>query len=370
MPFRLDRFTIDSHELVGQRLRVDGFLSRTGVQIYDQGNGTIRREQRDASEVFSGDALASLRAMPITIGHPSNVMLDSSNWRSLSHGHVGDDVRPADDGVHTTASLWILDGSTQKSVIDGELTELSVGYFAELDETPGVNDRGERFDARQINIRGNHLALLRGTGSDRARGGPGCKIRLDSNGNASYDVEIGRDPEERKKMKLKIRADGYDHEVEADSDVLAVALEKERKSAQEIVDGMKKTIDELKAKLDAEADKAKDLEAKLDSAPKLTSDVIDAAIQLRKDAELVAGKDLESDLDGLKRAALEAKGVDLEGRSDAYVEARFDAELEIAKARPGTNLAEGRKIQVEDSDDDDVISLANILSDRLAGEGE
>ena len=171
-------------------------------------------------------------------------------------------------------------------------------------------------------------------------------------------------------MKLKIRADGYDHEVEADSDVLAVALEKERKSAQEIVDGMKKTIDELKAKLDAEADKAKDLEAKLDSAPKLTSDVIDAAIQLRKDAELVAGKDLESDLDGLKMAALEAKGVDLEGRSDAYVEARFDAELEIAKARPGTNLAEGRKIKVEDSDDDDVISLANILSDRLAGEGE
>ena len=44
-------------------------------------------------------------------------------------------------------------------VKDGRSRELSCGYYCDLDETPGEYE-GQRYDARQRNIRGNHLALV------------------------------------------------------------------------------------------------------------------------------------------------------------------------------------------------------------------
>jgi len=372
MPFRLDRFRIDSHEFVGARLRVDGYLSRTGVQIYDQGDGTVQREQRDSTEVFAPDSLRSMHAMPVTVGHPATQMLDAANWKQLAHGHVGNDVRPAEDGAHTKASIWVMDSATQKRVIDKELCELSVGYFADLDETPGTNENGERYDARQINITGNHLALLK---SDQARGGPGCRIRLDSLGNAQYHTDQPAvDPVKReKRMKLKIRADGYDHEVEADTDSLAVALEKERTKQQEIVDGMKANLDQIKAKLDGEIEKAADLEAKLAEAtdPEKIAAAADALAKIKADAIKVAGKEIpiEGTPHEIRCAALVARGVDVSDKSDAYIEARFDAYADTHVDHVGNARLKIVGDPKADEEDDNEINLAEILSDKLAGSG-
>jgi len=367
MPFRLDRFHIDKREFVGSRLRVDGYLSRTGVQSYDQGDGTTRREQRDAGEVFSKESLASFRGMPVTIQHPPQQMLDADNWRALAHGHVGDDVREAEDGQHTKASIWILDSAAQRRVSDKELVELSVGYFADLDETPGTNDKGEQYDARQIGIRGNHLALLK---ADQARGGRGC--RLDSQGNARYD-EPADPAREKAKMNFKIKADGYDHEVEADTDSLTVALDKERTKRTKIHDELQAHLDEIKAKLDAEIEKVQDLDGKLKVAldPKTMADSVDAMIKIRTDSRKVAGKEIE--LKGTRTeimtAALTARGIDVADKSDAYIEARFDAALEAAPT--ADHLADARRTVVGSPDeiieDDNIIDLAGCLRDKLAG---
>jgi hypothetical protein len=374
MPFRLDRFRIDRHEFVGARLRVDGYLSRTGVQIYDQGDGTQQREQRDASEVFDPASLRSMRAMPVTIQHPPLQMLDATNWRDLANGHVGDDVRKAEDGIHTKASIWILDATAQEQITSGQLCELSVGYYADLDETPGTNDKGEKYDARQIQIRGNHLALLH---ADQARGGPGCRLRLDSKGDARYD-DPATDPikREKRKMKLKIRADGYDHEVESESDSLAVALEKERTKQQEILDSRQENLDQVKAKLDAEIEKTKELEAKLATAtdPKAMKDAVAAADQFEAAAIKVAGKeiDLTGDPSEIRKVALVARGVDVEGKSDAYIEARFDAYADVAEERED-HLGNARKKMAVDpaviTDKAEILNLTDALAAKLAGSG-
>jgi len=359
--------------MVGARLRVDGHLSRTGVQIYDQGDGTVRREQRDAAEVFCAPSLASMRAMPVTVGHPDLQMVTADNWRTLARGHVGDDVRRADDGIHTQASIWILDAETQRRVTSGDLVELSVGYFAELEEQGGRNDAGEEYDARQTQIRGNHLALLQ---VDQARGGRGCRLRLDSMGDAHYITDPAMGQEENKRMKIKIKADGYDHEIEADSDSIVTALEKDRARSQAIIDEMRSGLEKIQAQLDAETNRAKDLETKLaaETDPAVKNDAIEKAIKLRSDARRVAGDkvDLTGTPEQVRRAALLSRGLDLADKSDTYVEARFDAELERAASRSDA-LGAARLAAVGDPDQkiqtNVELNLAEILADRLVKEG-
>lgn len=368
--FRVDGFHVDAKEMVGDRLRIDGYLSRTGVQIYDQGDGTVRREQRDASEVFAPEAMSSLRAMPVVVGHPKNQMVDGSNWSLLSKGHVGDVVEKAADGKHTKASVWILDGDTQKKILGGQLTELSVGYYAGWDPTPGINDAGERFDGRQINIRGNHLGLV-GPGSGFAPiGGPTCRLCLDARGDVVFDssppvrpaaapsgAQPGRQAR-RDAMKFKLMIGGAEQEVELPDEALtaiagamaplvveqiqaAMKVEEEAPADaepdSEPAPEDKPVADALRAKLDAEKARADALQARLDAelSPEQLTLRADARARLVAAADRIAGRKLDSAKLGdlaLKRAALEAAGVKIDGRSDAYLEARFDAAVEVAGA--------------------------------------
>lgn len=365
MPYRIDRFTIDSHAMVGGRLRVDGYLSRTGVQVYDQGDGTVRREQRDATEVFADQALASFRAMPVTVGHPARGMVDAASWRALTHGHVGDDPRPAEDGRHTKASIWVLDAETQRRVQSRDLTELSVGYFAELDETPGVNADGEHYDARQTSIRGNHVALLP---PGNARGGPTCKIRLDAAGNATTETERDR----RSSMKFKVRADGYDHEVEATTDALVTALEKERTATSATTTGLEKRLDEALAKLDAELARSKDLAEKLATAldPALVAAAAKELEKVRSDARAIAGRDVEGTTAAeIRVSALRARGVDTTGKSVDYIDARFDSMLDHT---PRNDLSQARRAVSDAAASqrvDESINVREVFALRLAGTG-
>jgi len=365
--------------MVEARLRVDGYLSRTGVQAYDQGPGLPpRREQRDAAEVFAPGALASFRSMPVTVGHPKNEMLDAMNWVELKKGHVGDNVRQAADGEHVAASIWIMDGHTQQAVLDGRLVELSVGYYASSDETPGVNDKGERYDARQVNIRGNHVALLPPGG---ARGGPTCRVRLDAHGDAYLEASnhdsspppaqpavapegakpAGDRQARRDSMVFKIKVAGQEQEVEIPDDLIAglaatlapqvveairAAMKAEGGDEAEVVaeeaagaeaapvEG-KPVTDAIRAKYDAEKARADALQARLDTelSPEALAARADARARLVAAADRVAGRKLDSSRlsdTALRRAALDAAKVDLAGKTPAYIDARFDAAAELA----------------------------------------
>jgi hypothetical protein len=397
MPWRIDSFKIDAFELVGERMRIDGYLSRTGVQVYDQGDGTVQREQRDASEVFHKDALASMRAMPVTIGHPLKEMVNGDNWQRYWVAHVGDDVRPALDGIHTQASIWIIDSQIKERIKSKDLTELSVGYYANIDDTPGRNDAGEDYDVRQINIRGNHLALLH---DNEARGGPGCRLRLDANGNACYPEIVDNNlplvrmqptaKEKRMTVKFIVKADGYDHTVEAETDALAVALEKERDATNAKIDTLEKETTDLKAdlaKITAERDDAKEKADQAEKAateansPSVIANVVDELIKVRDSARVVAGKDIEypSDVQSIKTSALKAAGITeidgtpIEEKGDAYIDARFDIELQNAtqKQKKTDSLSKVRQ-EMNDNKDfqhHETFNLTGALHDRLSQKG-
>jgi len=334
-------FRIDSHEQVGDRLKVIGHFARTGIQEYSDGMGGTVREYRAPGEVFSDASLASWHGAHVTVRHPSAGMVTADNWSDLAGqgvvvGHLGDDAHRADDSTHAETTIWISDADAQRQVRSGELTELSGGYTASLLEAPGVDPTTrESFDAAQTNIRGNHVAML---GAGEARGGPSVRI-LDSENRCIFDGNDGDRRPEENRMKVKIRVDGLDYEVEvADGSNLATAWDRQEKAHAEAV----KTLTDER---DAAVKKADKAEGERDAAqetlakhPAILAAAEEEGKALLADAKKVAGKDVTGENpEAIRKAALEAAGVKVDGKSDDYIEARFDA---LVEAKPAKSAAE------------------------------
>jgi hypothetical protein len=386
---------IDSHEKVGDRLKVKGHFARTGIQEYGDGMGGIVKEYRSPGEVFSDASLASFRGVPVTLRHPKGVggMVTADNWAELAGkgvvvGHLGDDPHRADDGRHAEASIWLNDADAIGQVQSGELTELSAGYTARVNQTPGTDPAtGEHFDGSQEGIRGNHVALL---GAGEARGGPSVRI-LDSEDRCIFDGRDGppRRPEEQG-MKFTIRVDGVDYEIEAPTKAVAQAIEKERQAHADALKKERTEKSELQAKHDAEVEAHGKTKAELDAAKvELAKPVRE---KLLADAKELAGKDIEVngtdgkpktdeaiqrealDAAGVK-ASLEKRGIKLDDKDANYVAVMFDSALankpdprtdSVSEARPGL-FTQPEVVKADDLKDDERLHLTVADAQKALG---
>lgn len=309
-------------------LRVDGFISRTGVQVYRKADGTSWREYRPADEVFSKHTLDSFELVPLTLEHPSEGYLTADNTKRYQVGTVN---QPHKQDNKTRARMLVTDAETIRQMHAGKV-ELSCGYSCDLEMTPGQVD-GEHYDCVQRNIVGNHVAIV-----DTARGGPEVRLRIDSLG---AEVVLSTKPTdinpEELTVTVKIKIDGVEQEVTETAAALFAKVEKTNAAAlAEANATVKQYADDL-AKAQAKADAAEAQNAKLKAeiaeAPKKAIE----ALKARSAIEVVAEK-FEVKADGLsdielKRAvAAKASGLVLEGKSDAYVEAAF--EIATAAEKP------------------------------------
>lgn len=324
-------------------LRAPVFATRTGVFKYYRSDGSVLREYRPESEVFKNESMATLGGVPLTNRHPTK-LVDSNNAKKYTVGHVSDVVER--DGKFLKTSVIV----THQTVIDEiekkGLREVSCGYIADLDFTPGVTEDGEEYDAIQTNIRYNHLAVV-----DRGRAGPEVRLRLDAEGAICEDGLdlINPKPNKREESMAKVMIDGVEHEVEAGvATAINSALSKAREDGKK--EAMKEEDEKNKKKTDALQAEIDEKQAKIDSLEednkKLKEDALDEeAIQKRVDARaaLVAKatpllkEDAEiskmSDLDIKKAVICEKTTLDAEDeklKSEAYVDARFDAIIESA----------------------------------------
>lgn len=143
-------------------------LTSCGIFEYTNPDGTIRRELRLPEDVFSPESLKSYKGKPVVISHDAG-LIDKDNVAKNQIGTILSEGERSGDNV--VADIIIHDTDAMKSA---GLKELSLGYNLDLDETPGVWN-GQRYDARQLNIRINHLALVR-----EARAGEQARLNLDS----------------------------------------------------------------------------------------------------------------------------------------------------------------------------------------------
>ena len=277
-------------------------LSRTGIFVYLNADGSLRKEYRPAEEVFNTDSLASLRGKPITIDHKDGEVT-TANVKYLTVGTVLSEGRQDGDNLRGDIVIHSPDDI-------GNRRELSLGYTLDLDETPGEFN-GERYDAIQRNIRYNHLSVV-----SKGRAGSVARLNMDNCQVSETQPELNQMP--------KVRLDsGIEYEVPAE--VVAA------------VDALRKDNADLKTLADSATAKVDDLQARVDSFPKqLEQARNDAAIAAKARLGLeetaakfnvdCAGK---TDVD-VKKAVIKAinKDADLNNKSDAYIDARFDLAIE------------------------------------------
>jgi len=341
--FRYDVAPIDKYELTPEGyLRAWATIARTGVQMYTDADGSIRREYRPENEVASPESLASFAGKAITLEHPP-VLLDSANTKDYQVGFSGTEV--VYDNGFVRAVMTITDKDAIERIMRGDAKEVSAGYRVNYDATPGVTDSGENYDGIQTEISGNHIAVVR-----RGRAGPQVKLHLDRLDAADPSLIT---PIEEPSMTAKVNFDGAEFEV---SESVALAITKEREDAKMSFEDMKKKYDELQAAADSmksEMDAMeKEMQGKCDAAEGRADALAEEVTSLKADLETAQAVNLDSlveerlalidkartsldsafDFAGKSaREIMEASikavrgdALDLSERSDDYVTAMFD----------------------------------------------
>lgn len=188
-------------------LRAPATLTRVGVFEYHSPDGSVRRELRPPEEVFREDSLASFEQCPVTIDHPAVGILDTRTTKMFQRGSVTSVRR---DGANVVGQVLLTDEDAIEAATKGRKKQLSCGYTCDCEEKPGTTSGipgvadGQRYDAIQRNIRGNHVALV-----TRARAGENATLRLDSAGNVRLDWphdgedNHGRDGDSAKDPRMK-----------------------------------------------------------------------------------------------------------------------------------------------------------------------
>lgn len=347
---RYDFSPIEKYEVTPEGyLRAWASIARTGIQLYTDADGSVRREYRPETEVASPDSLASFAGKAITSEHPP-VLLDAENTKDYQVGFSGTEV--VYDNGFVKAVMTITDRDTIERIMRGDAREVSAGYRVNYDPTPGVTDSGEHYDGIQKEILGNHIAVVR-----RGRAGPQVKLHLDRQDAADPSL---LSIEENTTMSAKVVFDGAEFEV---TESVALAITKEREDAKMSYEDMKKKYDammseaskmkeemdamekEMKGKCDsaegradALAEQVEELTTELAAAKEINLDsMVEERVTLIEKAKPVldaaytfAGKTArEVMVDSIK--AVRGDELDLSEKSDDYVQAMFDT------------LSEGRK---------------------------
>lgn len=311
-------------------IKANAVVTRTGVFLYKNPDGTLRRELRHPDEVLQPDSLQTMKMIPVTNGHPASRLVTADNAKELTIGYTGESI--SQDNQYILANFLITDADGVKDVIENNKKELSLGYTVDLIPEEGTYF-GEPYDYRQTNIKYNHLSLV-----DTARAGPEARIALDS----EDAEEIEKMEVAMTKKRVRIRGDEYYMEPDAAEGAEKLMedlknLEDEKRRVEAEIAMIRDKLDKTTAERDSMRDKLSGMQEEIDR--KMDSAEIRKGVKERLKLYRVAEKKLDhetllklddmSDLD-IKKAVIRSNNrhVSLDGKSDVYIQARFDAILE------------------------------------------
>ena len=338
----VDALTLDAAVTMTDRgLVTVAKAARTGVQLYlgseiGRDDMQVVHVYRGADQVFDDASLQSYSHAPLTLDHPPE-LVTPDNWSKYAKGEVSTAAKKDIDGGWVHLPLIVKAKDAVDAIRDGK-AQLSAGYTCNLDWTPGIAEDGQAYDARQVGIVINHLAIV-----DRARAGSEARIGDSAAkkwGACPITASDGA-PNERSrhmtdKPMQKVVVDGLTIET---TDQGAQALTKVQGQLADALTAVAKAqADAAKAVADAQAEiAAKDAEIDSLKAKVLDAAAMDAAVAKRADllgkAKAIAP---QVKLDGLSDAAIRkavvvAKlGDAMADKPEAYIDARFDILAEDA----------------------------------------
>jgi hypothetical protein len=314
-------------------IRAHAVVTRTGVFKYQNPDGSIRRELRHPDDVWTADSISSMEMIPVTNGHPAERLVTAENAKRLAIGYTGETIKK--NGAFVLANMVITDQEGVDAVMQHNRKELSLGYTVDVEEEDGEFE-GEPYDARQRNIRYNHLAIV-----DKARAGNEARIALDSQDAFEILTEV------LEMAKRKIKIDNEEVMVEESTADYIDRLERDLKNLTEEKARVDDEIRMIRDKLDkaeAEKDSMRDkstAEGETTAQVKMAMDSADfrQAVAARAKLQKVAEEHLDSDelvkLDSMSDQSIMKsviqkcrKSVNLDGKSEVYIQAMFDTVLD------------------------------------------
>lgn len=376
---RYDRGQIETIERGDGFLRARVSIARAGVFPYLTPSGDIRMEAKLPEDIFSEITINSAKGAPVTDGHPpiddNHGMVSTANWQKYVKGSLGDTISVKDDMLD--AAETIFDASLIADLEADKKVEVSIGFKTDIDYTPGEYE-GTRYDARQTNIRINHLAHV-----DKGRAGESVRAYLDS-ADVKYAVQTDNNKTTRRdsKMDPKMIIEGikkfltflgvkFDEPAAGDEDGSGdggsgtggeggAGTDKIEKtdSGKEIA-ALHRQIKEQQAKIDAlealsgkqrEDKKRADEAAKIDEAVKKRLSLIDTAKSVIPDFKYDGLTDREIMLKVIEKTLPYEQGVKVDELDEVFINARFDAALSLAKEKAnitGETLTSGRIDEAE-----------------------
>lgn len=298
----------------------------------------IYKVYRPAEELADPACLDSFKLIPLVddhemLGNPALGLTPAEQYGV--HGTLGQEVEfsVADGILYNNLKIF---SESLKNTIEGGKRELSCGYRCEYDFTPGVFN-GEKYDAVQRRIRGNHIALV-----DQGRMGPDVRV-LDHKLADHYFTLDAKELNKMSKTPEQIATD-----------------------ALSAVETLAKTVDGLNAKLDklvSAADaRAKDEEAEKMEELKKGMDENGVEIELKPDDmsddakaardRYAAAKDEEAKQEEEMKAAGDKKGKGMDAASvkkivESQVKAAVDAATKPLKAALDKYEKEGVKATMD-----------------------
>lgn len=278
-------------------------ISKVGVFPYKGKNisntlepETIYMVYRPAEELAKQSCIDSFKLLPWIDLHPRKLLGPELVGRVPTDekgidGIIGQDV-VFDDGV-LYANIKLFSDQLDGKIEDG-LRELSAGYACTYELSSGVYN-GQRYDAIQRNIRGNHLASV-----PNGRMGPDVSV-LDHLTFTMDAKDINIMTEEEKKMKEcadRAAADGFkrygkdaDEEKKDKEAADKMAADKAAKDASEEAEAKAQEKKDAEAK-DAEEDEKKDKKEGMDAMDAQITNLKSQVETLQKDGFKAVLRDL------------------------------------------------------------------------------
>ena len=361
-------------------LRCWATIARTGIQKYKRADGSESFEYRPVSEVGNVDSLATFAGKAVTLEHPPE-LLTSENTEKYQVGFTDSEV--VFDGAFVKVRMTITKADAIASVLNGSTAETSAGYEVELEQSPGLTPEGNRYDAIQRKIEGNHVALTK-----RGRAGV-TKVHLDSD-DAVAVATLTDNPATKNMAQINIagavyevseavaaayisagRAQADEFKQKLDSaEAEKVAVQAERDQVKANLEATAGTGDELRSRVDSLTAELAEAKTAVEAAEAARNDSagedINALVQARLELIQVANPHLDSEFDFAGKSDREIKeavikqvhgdSLDLAERDDTYVSARFDALIELADVVDSSVALRNRIAAAHRSDSDSAAS--------------
>lgn len=136
---------------------LEGFTADQNINVYTP-----------ADELFKSESVASFNGVDATDYHPPKNEINASNWKDY---HIGYCENVRQEGDYLVGDLLIKDKVSIDLIQSNERIEMSLGYAALLVLENGTAPDGTPYQAKFINFKGDHIALVK-----YGRCGGDCRI--------------------------------------------------------------------------------------------------------------------------------------------------------------------------------------------------